>query len=76
MPPATTAVLIASADGHVGPSSATFREHLERRYHDAFEDFLAHHQYRWTAAYRLDRTRLNDIAARIGPSPTELGRSA
>jgi predicted TIM-barrel fold metal-dependent hydrolase len=44
----TTRVVLASADGHVGPTTEDYRGHLETRLHGAFDEFLAAHRYRWT----------------------------
>ena len=41
-------LLITSSDGHVGPPSETYRDYLDPPFRPAFDDFLAHHPYRWT----------------------------
>jgi predicted TIM-barrel fold metal-dependent hydrolase len=41
-------IFLASADGHVGISTQDYGDYIEREYQPAFEEFLAHHKYRWT----------------------------
>ena len=44
----TERLVLASADGHVGPPTAVFREYLDERYRDEFDAFLRSHRFRWT----------------------------
>ena len=41
-------VLLASADGHVGPPTPVYRSYLDGRYRDQFDQFLRTHRFRWT----------------------------
>jgi predicted TIM-barrel fold metal-dependent hydrolase len=42
-------LLVASADGHVGPPTAAYRPYVDPTYRADFDDFVATHRYRWTA---------------------------
>jgi predicted TIM-barrel fold metal-dependent hydrolase len=41
-------MLVASSDGHVGIPTEQYRDYLEREHHEAFDEFLRMHRYRWT----------------------------
>ncbi|MEZ4331095.1 MAG: amidohydrolase family protein [Myxococcota bacterium] len=43
-------LLVASADGHVGPPTPDYRPFLDPADRDRFDDFLAEHVHRWSAA--------------------------
>lgn len=43
-------LLIASADGHVGPPTEDYRPFLDPADRERFDDFLAEHVHRWSAA--------------------------
>lgn len=43
-------LLLASADGHVGPPTEDYRPYLDPAYRARFDDFLAEHVHRWSAA--------------------------
>jgi predicted TIM-barrel fold metal-dependent hydrolase len=43
-------VCLASGDGHVGAPTEIYRDYLERRLHDAFDEFAAEHLQRWSPA--------------------------
>jgi predicted TIM-barrel fold metal-dependent hydrolase len=45
-------VVVVSADGHLGPSTETFRPYLDPDVRDDFDGFLAEHLYRWTPEQR------------------------
>jgi predicted TIM-barrel fold metal-dependent hydrolase len=49
MTTADTHLLVASADGHVGPPTEDYRPYLDPEYRDRFDDFLAEHVHRWSA---------------------------
>ncbi len=44
-----TRLLVASADGHVGPPTEDYRPYLDLPYRERFDDFLAQHMHRWSA---------------------------
>jgi predicted TIM-barrel fold metal-dependent hydrolase len=58
----TEKVFLASADGHVGAPTETYRQYLEKRYFEAFDDYLAKHQWLWSPARQetLLSPRLHD----------------
>ena len=45
-------MLVASGDGHVGIPTERYRDYLEREHHEAFDEFLSMHRYRWTPTSR------------------------
>ena len=44
-----TKICLGSADGHVGAPTQVYKQYLEKALHPAFEEFLAHHVWRWAA---------------------------
>lgn len=47
---ATDKVLLVSADGHVGAPTGDYKQYLEKRHFQAFDDYLARHQWLWSPA--------------------------
>jgi len=43
-------LFVASCDGHVGLPSEQYRDYIEAEHHEAFDDFLGMHRFRWTVA--------------------------
>lgn len=43
-------VFLVSADGHVGARTADYKNYLEKRYHAAFDEYLAKHKWLWSPA--------------------------
>lgn len=41
-------ICIASGDGHVGPPTPVYRDHLDPWLHPLFDEYAAHHIYRWS----------------------------
>jgi predicted TIM-barrel fold metal-dependent hydrolase len=41
-------ICLASGDGHVGPPTAVYRDHLERWLQPLFDEYLADHVWRWS----------------------------
>lgn len=41
-------LLVASADGHVGPPTEAYRPYLDPADRERFDDFLAEHVHRWS----------------------------
>jgi predicted TIM-barrel fold metal-dependent hydrolase len=44
-------VFLASADGHVGAPTEVYRDYVEARYHQAFDDYFAHHKWLWSPSH-------------------------
>src|SRR5262245_6548959 len=40
-------IVLASADGHVGAPTSVYKEYLEKWLHSLFDDYYAHHLWRW-----------------------------
>jgi predicted TIM-barrel fold metal-dependent hydrolase len=43
-------MFLCSADGHVGAPTAHYKCYLEKRYHQAFDEYLAKHKWLWSPA--------------------------
>jgi len=41
-------LVLASADGHVGPPTHVYRDYLEKRLHGIFDDYYETHLWRWS----------------------------
>jgi len=48
----TDKVLLASADGHVGAPTEAYKQYLEKRHHQAFDEYLARHQWLWSPTHQ------------------------
>ena len=44
-----TKICLGSGDGHVGAPTSVYKGYLEKTLHDEFDDFYAHHVWRWAA---------------------------
>ena len=47
----TQKMFLCSADGHVGAPTERYKPFVEKRYHAAFDDYLAQHQWLWSPAH-------------------------
>jgi predicted TIM-barrel fold metal-dependent hydrolase len=47
-------LLLVSSDGHVGPPAESYREYVDARYRDDFDEWLGHYVPQWLATKQKD----------------------